>query len=301
MFARYSIDEVPAPDRTESPAALHSLNGDYALANSAVEAGERFNALSELFDAGTIRHIEDRGIGRGWHCLEVGGGGGSIAAWLSERVGPTGHVLVTDIDTRFLESLKRPNLEVRRHNIVTDALPEARFDLIHVRLVLMHLPQRDAVLARLVKALKPGGWLLDEEFDVLSSYTDRGVNRDETVLDSFFPLNELLAERGVELRFGRFLYGRMRSLRLADVGAQAGLSMGPGGSVIASLLRSTICQLRDDMIAGGRIAAEEVDRDLERVNNPGSLILTPTMWSAWGRRPEIDCLEDASVFVQAGI
>ena len=100
MFARYFTDSIPAPDRSESPAALHSMRGEYALDNSAVEAVERFSALHELFDAGTIRHIEERGITRGWHCLEVGGGGGSIAAWLSRRVGPTGRVVVTDINTR---------------------------------------------------------------------------------------------------------------------------------------------------------------------------------------------------------
>jgi SAM-dependent methyltransferase len=72
---------------------------------------------------------------------------------------------VTDIDERYLESLHVPNLEVRRHDIVTDPLPEAAFDLIHARLVLIHLPQREEVLSRLVAALKPGGWLVDEEFD----------------------------------------------------------------------------------------------------------------------------------------
>jgi len=280
---------------------LHSMPGEYALDNSAVEAVERFSALHELFDAGTIRHIEERGITRGWHCLEVGGGGGSIAAWLSRRVGPTGRVVVTDINTRFLESLQQQNLEVHCHNIVTDPLPEAAFDLIHARLVLMHLPQREAVLARLVKALKPGGWLLDEEFDVLSLYTDRDVNRDETVLESLSALNQSLTERGVELRFGRFLYGRMRSVRLTDIGAQARLYMGSGGSVIASLLRSTYSQLRDGMVAGGRITPEQIDRDLERIDDPGSLMLTPTMWSVWGRRPEADCIKDASAFVQADI
>jgi ubiquinone/menaquinone biosynthesis C-methylase UbiE len=157
MLARQYIDEMRAPD-----------TGRYALDNAAVQAGDRFSALSELFDAGTIHHIEQRGITSGWHCLEVGGGGGSIATWLSERVGRPGRVLVTDINTRFLDSLQHPNLEVRRHNIVTDPLPEGAFDLIHARLVLMHLPERDAVLTRLIKALKPGGWLLDEEFDVLS-------------------------------------------------------------------------------------------------------------------------------------
>jgi len=48
-------------------------------------------------------------------------------------------------------------MEIRRHNIVSDPLPDAAFDLIHARLVLIHIPEREKVLARLVAALKPGG------------------------------------------------------------------------------------------------------------------------------------------------
>jgi 2-polyprenyl-3-methyl-5-hydroxy-6-metoxy-1,4-benzoquinol methylase len=43
-------------------------------------------------------------------------------------------------------------------------LPAGRYDLIHARLVLSHLPQRRDVLARLVQALRPGGWLVVEDF-----------------------------------------------------------------------------------------------------------------------------------------
>ena len=92
-----------------------------------------------------------------WNCLEVGEGGGSIAKWLCERVTSTGHVLVTDIDTRFLEQLRLPNLEVRQHNIVTDPLPERAFDLVHARLVLAHVPERNMALRKLISVLRPGG------------------------------------------------------------------------------------------------------------------------------------------------
>jgi SAM-dependent methyltransferase len=54
---------------------------------------------------------------------------------------------------------------VRRHDIATDPLPEATFDLVHSHLVLVHLPEREKALARMIAALKPGGWLVDEEFD----------------------------------------------------------------------------------------------------------------------------------------
>jgi ubiquinone/menaquinone biosynthesis C-methylase UbiE len=128
----------------------HSAGLTYSLDNSSREAPARFDALSGLFDRGTIRHLEDRGVSESWRCPEVGRGGGSITSWLANRVGPTGHVLVTDIDPRFLEPLAAQNVEVRKHNIVTDPLPDATFDLIHARLVLVHLPERENVLTGLV-------------------------------------------------------------------------------------------------------------------------------------------------------
>jgi hypothetical protein len=105
-------------------------NPTYLLDNAAREARGRFDAIPALFERGTICHLENRGVRAGWQCLEVRAGGGSIAAWLATRVGPTGRVLVTDVDPRFLEPLDVPDVEVLVHNIVTDFLPEDAFDLI---------------------------------------------------------------------------------------------------------------------------------------------------------------------------
>src|SRR6516225_12226555 len=136
------------------------------------KAGRRAEAqdreLSRLYDENTIRHIEQRGIDQGWSCLEVGGGGGSIASWLCKRVGPTGRVLATDLEPCFLEALAFSNLEVRRHDIRYEGLPERQFDLAHARLVLMHLPGRELAVQRMLASLKPGGWIVVEEFDNLS-------------------------------------------------------------------------------------------------------------------------------------
>jgi len=262
-----------------------TLKNGYALDNSHSQAGDRLAALGQLFDPGTIHHLEDRGIASGWQCLEVGGGTGSIARWLSERVGPRGRVVVTDINTRFLDALRSPNLEVRKHDIVTDPLPKSTFDLVHVRLVLMHLPERNTVLSRLINAVKPGGWLFDEEYDALSPRTEPEVNRFEKALKTTSAMNRVLTEHGVELRFGRLLHGRLQALGLAEVGSQARLSMGAGGSVVATLLRSRCCQLRDEMIERGYISVKEFEDDLKRLDDPDLLLFTPTLWAAWGRRP----------------
>src|SRR5229473_152461 len=119
--------------------------------------------LPTVLDAGTVRHLESLGVGTGWRCLEAGAGAGSIARWLCECVGRGGHVLATDLDTRFVEAalLHRPNGTVLRHDLLRDHLPEASFDLVHARLLLAGLAEPSHGLARLVAALKPGGWLLE--------------------------------------------------------------------------------------------------------------------------------------------
>jgi tRNA A58 N-methylase Trm61 len=108
------------------------VDSGYLFGNAGSETPARFAALSTLYDAGTIRRFEALGVREEWHCLEVGGGGGSIAEWLADRVGPKGPVLVTDIDPRFLVT-SRLNLKVQAHDIVHDPLPKQVFDLVHAR------------------------------------------------------------------------------------------------------------------------------------------------------------------------
>jgi 2-polyprenyl-3-methyl-5-hydroxy-6-metoxy-1,4-benzoquinol methylase len=272
-------------DRDEMLSEGRPTNSTYLLDNAAREARGRFDALSALFDRGTICHLENRGVRAGWQCLEVGGGGGSIAAWLATCVGPTGRVLVTDVDSRFLDPLDMPNVEVLVHNIVTDFLPEGAFDLIHARLVLIHLPEREQVLARLVAALRPGGWLVDEELDSASLLPDRTKYPGEILLKTQLAMMRLMDDRGVERRFGRMLFERLRSLGLAAVDAEARMSMWHCGSPGASLMRANFEQLRGAMISGGYITEQEIVRDIAQLEDAHFMTPSPIMWTAWGRRP----------------
>jgi ubiquinone/menaquinone biosynthesis C-methylase UbiE len=135
---------------------------DYVFGTTDLVDRQR-EAMQRCLDPVTRARLADLGVGPGWRCLEVGGGGGSIARWLADRVGPTGHVLATELDPGGLRCGER--LEVRQHDIVEDELPEAAFDLVHARLVLLHLPKRRQALTRMVRALRPGGHLLLGEFD----------------------------------------------------------------------------------------------------------------------------------------
>ena len=68
----------------------------------------RHSLMEEAQDPLTRRYLGDRGLQAGWRCLEVGAGGGSIARWLAERVGPSGHVVATDLDVQFVAPVSMP-------------------------------------------------------------------------------------------------------------------------------------------------------------------------------------------------
>src|SRR3712207_3677967 len=92
----------------------------------------RLALLEQRYDPPTIRRLESIGVTRGWSCLEVGAGGGSIARWLAQHVEDIGRVVATDLDVGFLEDAAAANLEVWQHDITVDPLPSETFDLVHV-------------------------------------------------------------------------------------------------------------------------------------------------------------------------
>jgi SAM-dependent methyltransferase len=265
---------------------MTSTDTRYVFDNAAEQpTGARFDALPRIFDATTIRHLESIGVGPGWSCLEVGAGGGSIARWLAERVGPGGRVLATDTDTRFIDALHNPPIEVMRHDITTDPLPTASFDLAHTRLVLSHLPGRDAALERILSALKPGGWLLTEEFDSLSMQSNREINPIEEMLPLYKALLEMMTDRGVDLRLGRSLPGRFRQLGLTEIDAEGRVIVWGAGSTFSALIRANCEQVRDGLLARANMTDDDFDRELARFDDPAFMSLSPVMWSVRGRRP----------------
>src|SRR6516162_4593607 len=262
---------------------------EYVFDNDNESAEERYRELSALYDAQTVRHIEKRGIEEGWSCLEVGGGGGSIASWLCMRAGPTGRVVATDLEPRFLEALAYPNLEVHRHDIRYEGLPERQFDLAHARLVLMHLPRRELALQRMLASLKPGGWIVVEEFDYLSIVTTSTANPGAEELKVIRAGMRVLTARGVELRYGRWLPRQLRNLGLVNVGAEASSSMWQGDSPGTRLYKLAFEELADPILRSGLISEAEFETDMRRLDELDFLMPSPMMWTVWGQVPEAIC------------
>jgi ubiquinone/menaquinone biosynthesis C-methylase UbiE len=262
----------------------------YIFDNAAeAEAEERFASLDALYNFRTFRFLETTGISPGWRCLEVGGGSGSVATWMAERVGPCGHVLVTDIEPRFIvrSARHRPtNLEVRRHDIGTDALPARTFDLIHARLVLGHVSRRQEALKRLVASLKPGGWLVIEEFDgrLIDRAIPTAVADAERFRKMVRALARLMDDRGFEVEWARRLYGHLKAAGLVEVGMEGHLGLREGDSPGARLDAANFMQVREEAIAKGLITGAEIDAVLERLAARDFAVFSPVMLTAWGRR-----------------
>jgi SAM-dependent methyltransferase len=262
---------------------MSSTHG-YVFADEHDNSAQRFRALSELYDASTARYVEHLGIGRGSACLEIGAGGGSIARWLARFVSP-GRVVATDRDLPAFDVSGLANLELMKHDIAAESLPAATFDFVHARLVLMHLPDPAMAVARMVRALRPGGWLMVEEFDVPAPTSEPALEGGPTILKTSVAFCTAMDRSGVDMRCGRRLPAIVRAHGLVSIGGQGLISLWTSGSAGARLMRSNYVGLRERMIDDGFIHPADFDLDLARLNDAEFVAISPTMWSVWGRVP----------------
>ena len=257
-------------------------SSDYLLDNQQAEAGQRFDALSVLFNPTTFRHMDAIGVSPGWRVWEVGAGGASVPTWIAERT--KGKVLATDIDTSWLES--GAGYEVKQHDIGTDPPPGDLFDLVHARLVLVHVTNRADALATMIAALRPGGWLLLEEADPgLQPLVCPDEYADEQRLANKLKLafRSLMSERGVDLAFGRTLPRLLRSAGMIDVHADSYFPM--SGPACNELERATVEQVRELLISKDLATEDEIEEHLSNVATGRLDLATSPMVSAWAQKP----------------
>jgi SAM-dependent methyltransferase len=225
----------------------------------------------------------------GWRVLEVGGGRGSMAAWLADQVGPTGRVVVTDIDTGYLRRLEIPNLEVVQHNILEDSLDPlgpGSFDLVCSRLMLFHLTGRqELAIRRMVRCLAPGGWLIDEDADWGTA----------APVDPSHPLyagyqqawrdGEWWTVRGYDKAFGRRLPALFERCGLTDIRHEASSEIVRGGSPWARWWADSL-QVINQLGGGSSIDAyqNELDVITRALADPTVWLARELLHACWGRR-----------------
>jgi SAM-dependent methyltransferase len=272
LTPRDSQEQQPDPRREER-------------ARRQAEAAEWRDAFAALFDPVTFRHLEGFGVGPGWRCWEAGAGGTSVVSWLAKKVGPTGKVVATATDPSWADSPSRPPVEMRVHDVAVQDPPGEGFDLVHARLVLGRVPDRERALRSMVKALRPGGRLLVQETDpALQPLTCPDEYGPEQQLANRLrhAVRTLLADHGVDLAHGRTLPRLLRATGLRRVEADACFPV--TSPACAALESSTIRQLRSRLVTAGLASDHDIDRHLSHVSSGRMDLSAPALISAWGRK-----------------
>jgi ubiquinone/menaquinone biosynthesis C-methylase UbiE len=100
----------------------------------------------------------------GMRVLDLGTGAGDVALLAAARLGPGGAVVATDSSEAMVAAAEQAVRDAAAHNVTvlcmdaqTIDLPEATFDAVLARMVLMFVDDRARALGQIARVLVPGG------------------------------------------------------------------------------------------------------------------------------------------------
>ena len=149
----------------------------------------RLTRLNEVLNVGTLRELALKG---GERILDVGAGLGQLSRAMARAAGPRGMVVAVERNAAQLAEAERQARAAGEVRLIDLRCGDARelpltqaewgtFDVAHARFLLEHVPDPDAVVAAMVRAVRPGGRvaLADDDHAVLRVWPEpagfRGV------------------------------------------------------------------------------------------------------------------------------
>ncbi|HEX6967364.1 MAG TPA: methyltransferase domain-containing protein [Micromonosporaceae bacterium] len=270
------------------PTPATGRHPSYPLDNDDPLAGTHHGCLSTLLDPFSRRRTCDlfpTGL-HGRRCLEVGAGvGARYAHWLAGQVGPTGQVIAVDVKPRDVPA--HPRLSVVECDLTAPDWPLTgdRFDLIHARLTLAHLPDRQDILARLVGLLAPGGWILVEDWDTTRTdmvlhAPDLQAAEEYTIVQE--TVGRVFTAAGTDRGWARRVHAALRTHGLTDVHTVMHAESWTGGGPGAHLAATTITELRPALLAAG-LTDRQLDRAHGLLSDPDLVLAGHLLYSTAGR------------------
>ena len=141
-------------------------DGDYLLCTQDVEV-ERLGLQHRVWRDEMLAGFRAAGFGAGQTILDVGAGPGHATADIAEVVGDDGKVVAFERSPEFLSALESrapANVEVRSVDLMDDELGDDIADGAWTRWVLAFLPDPASAVAKIARALKPGGKAVFHEY-----------------------------------------------------------------------------------------------------------------------------------------
>jgi SAM-dependent methyltransferase len=254
----------------------------YILDNAAAVEYQRLDLMSKILDPWTRDYLRSIGVGVGWHCLELGGGNGSIAEWLCDAVGAAGSVTAIDINPTLLQLIPAQNLTVQAMDLRTGSLPAGAHDLVTCRALLHQIAAyAPRVLAQMVGALKPGGWLVVQEPDFsLAPTTEPAV-----WARTWQGLLTWGQSQGVDWLIGRRLPALLSDLGLGPLQAKTDVQNIRGTDRGARYFQLFFAEVRERVLAAGALDAATLDAATALLDDPTYWTQCWMMTAVWARRP----------------
>ena len=262
----------------------------YLLGDSRREAA-RLRAQARLWDPVALALFDRVGIGRGWKVLEVGPGQGSLHLELRRRInGPVDAVERSAAFAARLERLcARDGLgppTIWKCELHDAPLAEGQYDLVFARWVFLFLPDPEAHLRKLVRALRPGGLLALEEYH---RETWALIPRPPEWEQFLAADRAFFASQGGDVSVGGRLPEMFRRAGLTVVQTVPAIKTGGPGTPVWKWLSSYLSSVADRYAATPPLSKETFARLRRRWLAAGrvrtSLMIAPAVLDVVGRKP----------------
>ncbi len=244
----------------------------------------RLKLIEAAFDPDSIRYLNQVQVKKGWQCLEIGPGAGSIFSWLGKQVGSKGCVLGIDKNTKYINVYAEIPYAVLQGNF-TDLAFENRFDLVHCRYVLIHNPEKTEIIPKIKASLKPGGFVVLEEPDftcamLLNPSDDKAQQRVNRAISSLF------TGLGLNPAYGLSLPQKLQHFGFEIVDVQTKLHFAPGDAPVAKVMGSSCQALAEKYIATGETEATDIQQYIANSRDPRYWSVYYSTISVIAKRPE---------------
>lgn len=189
-----------------------------------------------------------------------------------------------------MDGLEFDNLEVRKHDLMTDPLEEGVFDIAHARFVLEYIPEAEHAIERMISAVRPGGWVVIEDIDVaapvIETFGRYVFPREEIGLHGRLEnaISALYKTIGADPGWGARIPVTLNDSRLENLNVEIHTPYF-GGAMNQDFPRMTVQHLREQLISAGLLTEDEVERYLTLTGKNRLGYAMFHVVSAWGQRP----------------
>jgi len=161
----FGFQQVPVGEKAKRVAdVFHSVADNYDIMNDVMSLG-----VHRIWKRFTLSQT---GLKAGQKVLDLAGGTGDLAMKMAGMVGPSGQVVLSDINGSMLRRGRERltdngiagNIEYVQANAECLPFPDNTFDCITIAFGLRNVTDKDKALRSMHRILKPGGRLLVLEF-----------------------------------------------------------------------------------------------------------------------------------------